>query len=221
MEQGIGLTRLHAEAQWIAVQRFKDLVATPGFLQLDEEALEGILDDDRLAETSEEAVCKAAVRWMKAGHGQLRGRGLLRRIRLPQMGEEGLAALVESFPAHHRDWIDGLVAEAVRAKAALQACVPVEVSLLDPRALSSRAGKGVQWEEYADGGERRLRGHAAEVSTLAECDGRADLQRVGGRDHSGLEQGHAGARADIAPARTRRRGRGRGGRGGLRGWGLQ
>jgi WD40 repeat protein len=109
---------------------------------------------------------------MKAVPGQLRGRRLLHKIRFPQMDEECLADVAENFPPDHMDWIEGLVAEAVRARAALQAGAPFEARLLDPRALARRVGEGVKWEEYLDGGEERLRGHGVGVSALAECDGR-------------------------------------------------
>ena len=60
--------------------------------------------------------------------------------------------------------MEGVVAEALRAKAARgDHCEGIE--LLGPKALDRRV-----W--YADGSERRLRGHTSDVMTVAECEGR-------------------------------------------------
>jgi WD40 repeat protein len=68
--------------------------------------------------------------------------------------------------------MEGVVAEALRAKAAQENGEGVEFDLLGPKALDDRVGLGVDWKKYADGGERRLKGHLGEVAAFAECEGR-------------------------------------------------
>ncbi len=57
------------------------------------------------------------------------------------------------------------MAEALRAKAARGDTTGLEFELLGPKALRRRV-----W--YADGGERRMKGHALDVVAIAECEGR-------------------------------------------------
>jgi hypothetical protein len=62
----VGLKRLEKAARKMAVEQFEDVAATAAFLEIDEEALESLLDDGGLAARNEEAVWEALVRWMKA-----------------------------------------------------------------------------------------------------------------------------------------------------------
>ena len=168
----IGLRQAEWASHQLAVDRFEEVVATASFVKIDEDALCGLLDDDGLVVKNEETVWEALLVWMRA-EGPLRGRELLRKIRFPLMDEAYLASTVPAaLPAEHADWIEGLVAEALRARAARQAGAAFHWRLLGPRALVRRRGLGVRWEDYADGGERRLEGHTEGVSAVVECAGR-------------------------------------------------
>jgi WD40 repeat protein len=76
------------------------------------------------------------------------------------------------LPADHADWIDGLVFEALRIKAAGHRRGLIRARLLGEKADVRRTGSGVRWERYRAGGERRLQGHIDDVNALAECEGR-------------------------------------------------
>ena len=116
---------------------------------------------------------EAVAKWRGAGEGQARGRGLLGKIRFPLMEEEYLRSRVVGMaPAEDAEWMEGVVAEALRAKAARGSSKRFEPTLLGPKALDHRVGLGVKWADYLDGGERRLQGHTAHVAALAECEGR-------------------------------------------------
>ena len=168
----IGLRQAEWAARRLAVDRFEEVVATSSFVKLDEDALGILLDDDGLVVKDEETVWEALLVWMRA-EGPLRGRELLRKIRFPLMDEAYLESTVPAaLPAEHADWIDELVAEALRARAARRAGAAFDSRLLGPRALVRRRGLGGRWEDYADGGERRLEGHTEGVSAVVECAGR-------------------------------------------------
>ena len=85
------------------------------------------------------------------------------------------------LPAEHAEWIEGVVAEALRMRAVHAGGgdrgAPLALGLLGPRALIARTGNDVRWEEYrlgdsAEGGEQRLRGHRSNVLAIVECEGR-------------------------------------------------
>jgi hypothetical protein len=169
----IGLSRLEEVARRLATKRFEELSKTAGFMGMSEEVLGSVLDDDGLAARNEEAVWEAVAGWMRAEDGRLRGRGLVKKIRFPLMEEWYLRSRVVGMaPAEDAEWMAGVVAEALQARAALSAGSGFEPGLLGPRALENRVGSGVRWEEHAGGRERRLEGHAHEVAALAECGGR-------------------------------------------------
>jgi WD40 repeat protein len=113
------------------------------------------------------------VGWMKGGGGELRGRGLLSKIRFCVMDAKYLAVGVHRLlPAEHADWIDGLVLEALRIKGAGLQGEPVGARLLGEKAHVRRPRPGVRWERYGAGSERRLQGHTKDVLAVAECEGR-------------------------------------------------
>jgi WD40 repeat protein len=80
--------------------------------------------------------------------------------------------VVGMAPAEDAEWMEGVVAEALRAKAARGDGLRFLSELLGPKALDDRVGLGVRWGEYAVGGGRRLTGHTDDVTALAECEGR-------------------------------------------------
>jgi hypothetical protein len=161
----IGLGRLEEGARRLGSKQFEELAGTAGFMGMSEEALGSLLDDDGLAARNEEAVWEAVAGWMRAGGGLLRGRGLLRKIRFPLMEEGYLRSqLAGMAPAEDAEWMAGLVAEALRAKASRRGGAGLEFELLGPKALDQRVGSGVGWAEHGSGRERRLEGHAHEVS---------------------------------------------------------
>ena len=172
-----GLRRVEEAAWGMAVGRFEEVTKTAGFMHLDEETVGRLLDEDRLWVRNEEEALEGLVRWMKGdgdGDGVLRGRELLRKIRFGVIEQDYLELKAHYvLPEHHADWIDGLVLEAVRAKAAVRAKVPFKLRLLGAKALTRRMGMGVEWGRYAGGGQgRRLKGHSETVSSLAQCAGK-------------------------------------------------
>jgi hypothetical protein len=171
----IGLRRLENATRRFAVDQFEELSATASFVCMDEEVLGSLLDDDGLNARNEEFVWEALAAWMRAGAGQLRGRALLGKIRFPLMSEGYLQSrAIGALPAEYGDWIAGLVGEALRAKAAWADTAPDSATPLGPKSQVPRAGKGVRWSEYVDGGvmPARLEGHTGNVHAVAECQGR-------------------------------------------------
>ncbi len=63
-----------------------------------------------------------------------------------------------------------VVAEALRAKAARREGAAFESELLGHKAVEDREGLGVRWEEYEEGGELRLEGHAGRAFSIVACD---------------------------------------------------
>ena len=169
----LGLGRVEAAARGLALERFEEVAGTEGFMRMDEEAVGSLLDDDELCVSREEAALEAVVGWMKGGGGELRGRGLLSKIRFCVMDAEYLSVDVHRLlPAEHADWIDGLVLEALRIKGAGRQGELVGARLLGEKAHVRRPRPGVRWERYGAGGERRLQGHTDYVLAVAECEGR-------------------------------------------------
>ena len=155
--------------------RFDEVCRTAGFIGLDEETVGKLLDENGLGVVKEEEVFEGLVGWMKGGAGGwLRGRELLGSIRLGVMEERYLEEKARGMvPEEHREWMEGLVGEALKAKAAVRARATVEMGQLGAKALTRRRGREVDWGRYRDGGgERRLQGHSSYVNSLVECDGR-------------------------------------------------
>jgi hypothetical protein len=83
---------------------------------------------------------EAVAGWMRWRGGMVRVRGLLRKIRFCVLEPKFLAVDAHRpLPAEHADLIDGLVAEALRVKAAGDLAWPIMTRLL--RGISS-AGMG-------------------------------------------------------------------------------
>jgi hypothetical protein len=109
----------------------------------------------------------------EGGVSELRGRGLLSKIRFCVMDAEYLSVGVHRLlPAEHADWIDGLVLEVFRIKCAGRQRELVGARLLGEEAHVRRPRPGVRWERYGAGGERRLQGHTDAVWAVAKCEGR-------------------------------------------------
>jgi hypothetical protein len=173
----LGLGRVEAAARGLALDYFEEVVESEGFMRMDEEAVGSLLDDDALRVSREEAALEAVVGWMKRGGCELRGRGLLSKIRFCVMDAEYLSLGVHRLlPAEYADWIDVLVLEALRLKGDCRQLERdselAEARLLGAKAHVPRPRPRVQWERYCAGGERRLQGLTGEVAALAECDGR-------------------------------------------------
>ena len=142
------------EAAWgMAVRRFKEVSKTAWFTHLDEEMVGRLLEEDGLGVGKEEEAFEGLVRWMKGigdGDGVLRGRELLRKIRFGVMEQKFLELKACGvLPEDHADWIDGLVGEALRAKAAVREKAPLKLRLLGAKVLTRRRGMGVEWGRYA------------------------------------------------------------------------
>jgi hypothetical protein len=134
-----------------------------------------LLEEDGLGVRREEAAFEGLVGWMKGGEGrEPQGRELLCKIRFGVMEPDYLASKAhEALPEEHRDWMDALVGEMMRARNALRTMAPVDLGRLGAKALTRRRGVGVDWGRYSGGGAgRRLEGHARMVTSLAECSGR-------------------------------------------------
>jgi hypothetical protein len=89
----------------------------------------------------------AGAEWRRAKEGQARlgGRGLVGCIRFPLMEEGYLRSRVVGMaPAEETEWMKGMVAEALRAKAARENR-GFEFELLGPKALNHRVGLGLKW----------------------------------------------------------------------------
>jgi hypothetical protein len=169
----IGLERLQNAAWRMALERFEEMAETAAFLRIEEETIGCLLDDDRLVARSEEAVWEALVGWMKADEGQLRGHGLIRKIRFPLMSDAYITTkLVGTIPPEYVDRVEGLEEDVLRAKTARMEGARLETEFIGPKALVPRIGMEVNWDEYVCGGERRLDGHTTNVRSLALCDGR-------------------------------------------------
>ena len=173
----LGLGQVEEAAWGMAVRRFDEVCRTAGFMGLDEETVGKLLEEDGLGVVKEEEAFEGLVGWMKCNRdagGGPRGRELLGSIRFGVMEERYLEEQARGMlPEEHRERIEGLVGEALRAKAAVRTKPTVEVGQLGAKALTRRRGRGVDWGRYCDvGGGRRLQGHSGEVLALAECEGR-------------------------------------------------
>ena len=167
-----GMQQLEAHAIATAAKRLEEFAKTEGFARMGEEALAKVVDDDRLVAMREEAVWEAVVGWMEGGAGVGRGREVVGKIRFPLMAEDYLRdRLVEAARKDDQEWMAGVVAEALRAKAALREGAVVEFDLLGRKALEDRVGLGVRWEDYREGGELRLGDHDDYVMAIAACEG--------------------------------------------------
>ena len=168
-----GMRQLESEALEMAARRFEEVAKTAGFARMGEEALERVLDDDRLVASSEETVWEAVTGWMRGVASEVRVRGVVGKVRFPLMAEEYLGDRVaDTVREEDREWMARVVAEALRAKAARREGAVLECELLGRKALVDRVGLGVRWEEYREGGELRLGGHARHVSAMVACEGR-------------------------------------------------
>ena len=152
-----------------------EVCRTAGFMGLDEEMVGKLLEEDELGVRKEEEAFEGLVRWMKGdAGGGLRGRELLGSILFGVMEERYLEETARGMvPEEHREGMEGLVGEALRAKAAVRAKATVEAGQLGAKALTRRIGRGVDWGRYCEGrGERRLEGHSGNVYALVECEER-------------------------------------------------
>ena len=173
----LGLVRVEAAARRLVLDRFEEVAATDWFLRMEEAVLEGFVDDDSLCVGTEEAALAGVVAWMRGGGDQVRGRGLLSRVRFCLMDSECLAVRVHGMLSglvgpSESHWVDSLVCEALRFKAARpQQRGTMERRLLGEKAHVARIGRGVPWEwRWGDLGQRLL-GHASNIYAVAECNG--------------------------------------------------
>ena len=171
----LGLRQVEAAAWGMAVRRFDEVCRTVGFMGLDEETVGKLLEEDGLGVMKEEEAFEGLVGWMTGdAGGRLRGRELLASIRFGVMEEAYLEEKARGMlPEEHREWIEGLVGEALSAKVARRANATVEVRQLGAKALTRRRGRGLEWARYSEGGGGlRLPGHSGKVFALVECEGR-------------------------------------------------
>ena len=172
--RGCGMQRLEAEALKMAAWRFEEFARTEGFMRMRGDALGSVLDDDRLVASNEEAVWEAVVEWKRGAAGGAEWRGVVGKVRFPLMREEYLRnrVMMGMVGGEDGEWMAGVVAEALRAKAARREGAVFEFEALGRKALEDRAGLGVRWKDYREGGELRLGGHKDSVTAIAVWDER-------------------------------------------------
>ena len=161
------------EAAWgMAVLRFKEVSRTAGFMGLDKETVGKLLEEDGLGLWMEEETSEGLVGWMKGDTGGgLWGRELMGHIWFGVMEEGYLEEKARGMlPEDHREWMAGLVGEALKAKVAVLAKAIVEMWQLRAEALTRRRGWGMDWGQYCEGRDgRRFEGHSGVVRALVEC----------------------------------------------------
>jgi WD40 repeat protein len=97
----------------------------------------------------------------------------MEKIRFSLMGEEYLTNLVgRMVGGENQELMAGVVAEAMRTKAARREGAALDLEVLGRNAVVDRRRPGVRWEEYIEGGELRLKGHYGTVLAIVACDGR-------------------------------------------------
>jgi hypothetical protein len=152
---GSGLVRVELASRELALREFDEFARTAGFMEVGEEVLGSLLEDDELMSGREELVFEGVVRWMKGGNGgDIRGSELLRKVRFPLMEGEYLAALSREQSGE----LTGL-AELVGEALGLERVARDDRGSLQLKHLHSSAlmeRKGVRWQDYVGGGERRI-----------------------------------------------------------------
>ena len=172
----LGLSRTEEAARKLATGRFEELAMTEGFMLMGEEALGKLLDDNFLAARNEEAVWEALVAWMRAE--EARGRELVAKVRFPLMEEGYLRSRVLGMaPAKHAEWMEFVVAEALRAKAARAGGRRIRIRAA--RAEGSGSSRGAGGEVGAVLGWRRAAAERAYRRYYCACAVRGvGVQRV-------------------------------------------
>jgi WD40 repeat protein len=164
---GSGLVRVERASRELALREFDEFARTAGFMGLGEEVLGSLLEDDGLCTEREELVYEGVARWMKEGEGRdVRGSGLLGKVRFPLMKELYLAALSQKVSGE----LAGL-AELVEEALGLQIMMRdkrgrQQLRHLDARSMEPRGG--VRWEQYVGGGERLLAAGESVYSVAAD-----------------------------------------------------
>jgi hypothetical protein len=160
---GSGLVHLERASRELALREFDQFTWTTGFMELEEEVLGSLLEDGGLWTEKEERVFEGVVRWMKGGRKEeLRGSGLLGRVRFPLMDGEYLADLLREGCGELEGLAD-LVGESLGLqRVELDERCRQPLTHLDERAVVERKG-GVKW----GCGERRLAAAARRVFSVA------------------------------------------------------
>ena len=83
--------------------------------------------------------------------------------------------MYEIFAGVDNGWVEPLVEEALRAKAARKSKGAIELRHMGPKALVRR-----RWERTAEGGERRLEGHEGVVCSMSLREGRVYITSLDG-----------------------------------------
>ena len=177
--------RALAAARKQALERFRDLARSRGFLTLSEGVLCSLVADDELA-ADEEEVVEAVVDWIKGGDEEGRGERLLREIRyglieISRLAELGLKAGT-ALPGCQGVLLRELALEAVAVhQLPPQVREGIQRRLLGSKASAWRVGKGVAWGDYA-AGRRQHRVVRDKQDVGAGCESE-------GRVYGGLEDG--------------------------------
>jgi len=113
-----GLKQSEAAAQRMATKKFEQLAKTEGFMRMDAETLERLLDDDRLSAKNEEAVWEAVAVWRGPEKKEGRGfTGLVEGIRFLLMEEAYLRDRAAGMaPVEDAERMEGIVADCGAAR---------------------------------------------------------------------------------------------------------
>ena len=183
----LGLMEMETAAMNMTVERFREVSGTPDFKKLDEETMWKLLEEDGLGVQKEEEVFEGLMRWMNGEPGRsLRARGLLQGIRFGVMKQEYLETKAAGMLSKElqsnelRDLIEGLMGEALRAKAAVRAKATVELGQLGAMSLTRRREMGVDLRRCSEAGGRHELEMEYEAIVLAECEGRMCCGTFGG-----------------------------------------
>ncbi len=99
--------RLDAASLKTAACRFEEFSRKAGFTRLGGDALGILLDDDRLAARSEEALWEAVVGWKGGTAGKVGWHGVVAKIRFPLMRDKDPVSADEGGPPCESSCGDG------------------------------------------------------------------------------------------------------------------
>ena len=141
-----GLAHVRVASRMQALSQFESFAATAGFMELEEEELGALLDEGCVEAEGEEQVLEAVASWMRGGGAaqQLRGEGLLWKIRFDAMGTEYLRG--DGRAVMPKSMLLGELMEAALARRS-------SGTAGEGRPEASRGPVAIRWGEYARAGQ--------------------------------------------------------------------
>ena len=173
-----GLIRVRAASRKLALSQFESFAATAGFMGLDGEELGALLDEGCVEAEGEEQVLEAVARWIRGGGAdqQLRGEGLLRKIKFDAMGTRYLSGAGRAvLPG---STLLGELMEAALAHRSMGAAG-------EGRPEASRGPVAIRWGQYARAGQgaAMLAGEHPRIMSVAVCRVRGEDRACWGTSH--------------------------------------